>query len=123
MFEDQTAVQHLATDSGFHVTEPLSIREIIKRCSELPHEVKKAKFTQVVKRLIEKNLLARLTNRLSVESNAVESIDRLQSRRDALSPYLGSHLVCVFIRLPGVHYTIEIDPIKMIIVYWEWQST
>jgi hypothetical protein len=39
-----------------------------------------------------------------------------------LSQYLDKTLICIYIRLPGVHYTIEIDPKMNRVIYWEWQS-
>lgn len=48
--------------------------------------------------------------------------DRLQRRRDTLRPHIGKVLSCVFIRLPGVHYTIEVDVATKDVVHWEWQA-
>lgn len=121
MFEDQAAVRQFDIDTDYVAAEPLDLREVIKSCAELPFEVRKAKFTRVEERLIDECLLVRLTNQLSLESNATDLLDRFQSRKESLSPYLGSILTCVFIRLPGIHYTIEIDPITSAIVHWEWQ--
>lgn len=36
---------------------------------------------------------------------------------------LDRQLVCVFFRLPGCHYTFEIDPESNTVVHWEWQPT
>lgn len=123
MFENQAVVRQFNIDTGYAAAERFDPREVIKSCAELPFEVRKAKFMQVEERLIDECLLVRLTNQLSLESNATDWVDRFQSRQDALSPYLGSILTCVFIRLPGVHYTIEIDPITRAVVHWEWQQT
>ncbi len=122
MFEDQAAVRQFNIDTDYAAVEPFDPREVIKSCAELPFEVRKAKFTQVEERLIDECLLVRLTNQLSLESNATDLVDRLQFRQESLSPYLGSILTRVFIRLPGVHYTIEIDPITRAIVHWEWKN-
>ena len=121
MFEYQAAIQQFDTDTDYLTAEPFDPREVIKSFAELPFEVRNAKLTQVEERIIDECLLLRLTNRPSLESSATNMVDRFQSRFESLSGYLGSTLTCVFIRLPGVHYTIEIDPIKRAVVHWEWQ--
>ena len=121
MFEDRAAVRQFDIDTDYAAAEPIDLREVIKSCAELPFEVRTAKFTRVEERLIDECLLVRLTNQLSLQSNETELVDRFQSRLESLSPYLGSILTCVFIRLPGIHYTFEIDPITWTIVHWEWQ--
>ena len=40
----------------------------------------------------------------------------------ALHLYIGKMLACVYVRLPGVHYTIEVDVESCEVVYWEWQA-
>ena len=122
MFEGQAAVRQFNFDTDYVAEEQFDPKEVIKSCAELPFEVRKAKFTQVEERLIDECLLVRLTNQLSLESNPTDMVDRFRSRQESLSPYLGSKLTCVFIRLPGIHYTIEIDPDTKAIIYWEWQN-
>ena len=46
---------------------------------------------------------------------------RLERRRKNLQKFVGHRLICVLMRLPGVHYTIEIDPSHFSVVHWEWQ--
>jgi len=52
-----------------------------------------------------------------------ESALRVKRRAKSLTPCLRLRLPCVFIRLPGPHYTVEIDPDNDKIVRWEWQHT
>ncbi len=121
MYEAQAAVQQFNVDKDCVALEPFDPREVIRSCSELPFEVRTAKFTQLEEHLIDECLLVRLTSQSSLDDDAIDLVERFQSRQDSLVPYLGSTLTCVFIRLPGVHYTIEIDPITMMVVHWEWQ--
>jgi hypothetical protein len=101
--------------------EPLTLREIVQNCSELPCQVKIAEFTYVEERLIDETLLHRLSSYQATDDGPSEWVIRLRRRREALSSYLGTNLVCVLIRLPGVQYTIEVDPVLQNVVHWEWQ--
>ena len=101
--------------------ETLDLRGIIRECIELPPDVSSAEFTRVDERLLDQQLLSFLASESVAESDEADRVVRQQRRNGALSPYLGSILICVFIRLPGVHYTIEIDPESERVVHWEWQ--
>jgi hypothetical protein len=101
----------------------LDIRGIIRECIELPPDVSSAKFTCVDERLLDQQLLSFLASESVAESDEADRVVRQQCRNGALSPYLGRILICVFIRLPGVHYTIEIDPDSERVVHWEWQRS
>ena len=101
--------------------EPLTLREIVQNCSELPCQVKIAEFTYVEERLIDEILLYRLSSYQATDDGSPDWVTRLRRRREALSSYLGKDLVCVLIRLPGVQYTIEVDPVSQNVVHWEWQ--
>lgn len=103
--------------------ETLDIRGIIRECIELPPEVSSAEFTRVDERLLDQQLLSFLASESVPESDEADRVVRQQCRKGALSPYLGRILICVFIRLPGVHYTIEIDPDSERVVHWEWQTS
>lgn len=103
--------------------ETLDIRGIIRECIELPPDVSSAEFTRVDERLVDQQLLSILCSESTEESDEVERVVRQQCRERALKPYLGKNLICVFIRLPGVHYTIEIDPESEYVVHWEWQTS
>ena len=39
-----------------------------------------------------------------------------------MNNFLDQRLTCVCIRLPGIVYTIEIDPRAEKVIHWEWQS-
>ncbi len=109
------------TDS--YAGESLNIRGIIRQCIELPPDVISAEFTRVDERLLDQQLLSFLASESVAESDEAERDVRQQCRKGALSPYLGRILSCVFIRVPGVHYTIEIDSESERVVHWEWQTS
>ena len=104
-------------------SETLDIRGIIRECIELPPDVSSAEFTRVDERLLDRQLLSFLASESAAEIDEADRVVRQQCREGALSPYLGKILICVFIRLPGVHYTIEIDPESELVVHWEWQTS
>ncbi len=116
-----TASPEDVTDS--FAGESLDIRGIIRECIELPPDVSSADFTRVDERLLDQQLLSILASESVAESDEAKREVRQQCRKGALSPYLGKILICVFIRLPGVHYTIEIDSESERVVHWEWQTS
>ena len=96
--------------------------ESVLRDSNLPQIVRTSPVSQMFERLIDANEISRLTELGPNEKDNAERIERLRIRREALTKHLGSSLTCVLVRLPGVLYTIEIDPINWSIVHWEWQQ-
>ena len=108
---------------NFFVSEPLDLREILRACAGLPSDVTDAEFTSVTERVLHQSLLADLLDPFTASSDDPGWDDRRRRRKTALTPYVGSVLLCVFIRLPGVHYTLEIDPELERVVHWEWQET
>ena len=122
MFKEQRSATPSQDYSQWHASEPLDIRAIIQECSELPPDVTRAELTCVDERIIDRRLLSFLVGQSAPERYDPEWVVRLSCRKDALSPYLGRVLICVFIRLPGIHYTIEVDPELQRVVHWEWQD-
>ena len=109
--------------SDFLVIEPLDIRTIIQECGEIPAGVTSAELTRIDERILDQRLLAFLISESASQSNDADWVVRQRRRKEALSPYLDRVLICVFIRLPGIHYTIEVDPELERVVHWEWQMT
>ena len=98
------------------------LRTLIKNCKAIPSEISEAKFSRVVERKIDESLLHYLTENGHPDSGEEELAPETRRRLEALSPYLDRTLICILIRLSGVHYTIEIDPTNDRIVHWEWQA-
>lgn len=122
MFKEQRSATPSEDNSQWHASETLDIRAIIQECRELPPDVTRAKLTRVDERIIDRRLLSFLVGQSAPERRDPGWLDRQSCRKDALSPYLGRVLICVFIRLPGIHYTIEVDPELQRVVHWEWQD-
>ena len=106
------------------ITDALSeskIRQIIAGCREIPVGIQRAKLTCVNERVLDQTLFRSLASQSRPGSPEGDWTARLNHRKQNLHKHIGSHLTCVFIRLPGVHYTIEIDPNAASVVHWEWQ--
>ena len=122
MFKEQRSATPSKDNSQWHASETLDIRAIIQECRELPPDVTRAESTRVDERVIDLRLLSFLVGQSAPERRDPGWLDRQSCRKDALSPYLGRVLICVFIRLPGIHYTIEVDPELQRVGHWEWQD-
>jgi hypothetical protein len=102
--------------------ELLDIRAILEACTELPAAVAGADFTCVDERVIDVEILETLAGESAYVTGSSDWLDRRKRRKNALSQYIDQVLVCVFIRLPGIHYTIEIDPKLARVAHCEWQE-
>ena len=123
MLKEQHSATRADDNSEWQLSEILDLRTIIQDCPGLPDDVTSAKFTSVNHRILDQSLLSFLIKQSVPRGNDQEWSDRRQDRQEALSPYLGRVLIGVFIRLPGIHYTIEVDPELERVVHWEWQTT
>ena len=97
------------------------LRDIVAKHSALPDAVRLARIGYVETRVLERHLLEEISSQAPQPGMADNWPERLRRRREALEPYVDKRLVCVLIRVPGTHYTIEIDPVEASVVYWEWQ--
>ena len=97
------------------------LRSIIRTCTDIPPQVREARFTRVDERVIDASLLRILAEHDVPGGNDKAQAARRGRRAATLSPYLGKVLVCVLIMLPGVSYTIEINMEEERVVHWEWQ--
>jgi len=122
MFKEQRSATPSEDNSQWHASETLDIRAIVQECRELPPDVTRAELTRVDERIIDRRLFSFLVDQSAPEHHDSGWLVRQRCRKDALSPYLGRVLICVFIRLPGIHYTIEVDPELQRVVHWEWQD-
>lgn len=118
---DATNSQLIYDDVDQWIASDPSLRDIVATCEELPEALSGEEFTHVRERQLSRQLVDRLC-RADHTDGTSESIERLRRRRKALSKHVGRILTCIYFRLPGVHYTIEIDTDSQTVVYWEWQS-
>ncbi len=96
------------------------LRSIMAASTKLPPSVVAAGFTNVYDRVLDDETIATITDPTSCQQDDVD--DRCRRRKKALAPYGGKRLVCVLISLPGVVYTVEIDPYLQKVIYWECQA-
>ena len=120
--EHMVAVAPITESPDVPVTEG-SVRAIIRAIPGLPESVREAPFTLVNERQLDDALFNRLIHQPGGNKDLWVWSARLEKRRHALRPHIGQLLVCVFIRLPGIHFTIEINPISGSVVHWEWENT
>lgn len=98
------------------------IKAIVRGCDQLPEFVRHARFTQVSERRLDGTAFNAIVTQSPHSTNDECWSERLQRRRTGLLPFVDRLLTCVFIRLPGIHYTIEVDAAAGKIAYWEWQA-
>ncbi len=98
------------------------LRALMRKCPEIPEAVTQARIAFVDERLVDESLLCGITQHIGPGAPDEAQAARLERRRAAISPFVGRHLVCVLITLPGVRYTIEIDPSDERVVHWEYQT-
>ena len=100
----------------------LNLEEIIQGFVELPEMVRQVPFTSVNYRIMSRQFIRELCHQHCCSGSRADWSKRIARRQRAIAPFLDKFLVCVFIRLPGIHYTIEVDPVSKSVVHWEWQS-
>ncbi len=98
------------------------LREIIRRHRDTPAQVADARFSHVVRRELDYTLFEAITTQSKPGGADEEWEARLERRKAGLRDYIGDELICVFVCLPRIHYTMEIDPLHRRLVYWEWQA-
>lgn len=107
---------------AIHREVPCDLQSIVRSFSRLPSDIRTAAFAHVEGRLLNRELLDRLTSQFVPASEQDDWNDRIKNRKAALTPHLGKWLFCVVIRLPGVHYTIEVEYSSKQVVHWEWHA-
>jgi hypothetical protein len=120
LVRDQLPADELVHRSGDEATNGPT--EAVRAFEELPDFVRHAKFRQVNERVLNAKLFETIVSQRPMRDNETDWAGRLKRRQEALQPYIGKMLACVYVRLPGVHYTIEVDVESCAVVYWEWQA-
>lgn len=122
MFKELRGDNYADGNLAFDDNRTLDLRSIVEKSTDLPAEVLSADFSHIYDRVLDQTVYSSLTTPSSSETETLEWTVRYHQRREALTPYLDQRLICVCIRLPGVVYTIEIDPGAEEVIHWEWQS-
>ena len=99
--------------------ETPNIENVIRGYTKLPRLVRRTTISKYYERVIDDDELDRLTSVALVDCSKVEEVDRLMLRKRVLSSYLGRELVCAVINVPGLCYSIEVDPNASAVVHWE----
>ena len=119
---ERSSVRPAPTSPPLGPIEDTDLRDIIRQRRDIPAEVADATFSHVVRRELDYTLFTTITTQ-SITGGADEEWEaRLEKRRIALREHVGDELICVFVCLPRIHYTMEIDPLHRRLVYWEWQA-
>ncbi len=108
--------------AGHSSDDPIDIGTILQQ-SPLPDAVRSAPITYSSERLIDEALIDSVTACPEDMIDNEQYLQQLSVRRAALSRFKGRRLLCAVVRLPGVLYTLEIDPIDHVVVHWEWQAS
>ena len=120
LIRDQLPADELVHRAGDEATNGPT--EAVRTFEELPDLVRHAKFRQVNERVLNAKLFETIVSQRPMRCDENDWAGRLKRRQEALQPYIGKMLACVYVRLPGVHYTIEVDVESCEVVYWEWQA-
>ena len=111
-----------ATGCASHDEEGFDCAAVIAAFEELPEEVRGARIARVEGRLLDRTLFSHLISQPAPSTKEVGWSSRILRREESLLPHVGKVLFCALIRLPGVQYTVEVDPLAKTVVHWEWQS-
>ena len=122
MFKEQAEDKYTNINLGCDENRTFDLRSVVEKSIDLPAEVLSADFSYFHDRILDQTVYSSLTTPSSSETETLEWSERYHQRRQALTPYLDKRLICVCIRLPGIVYTIEIDPGAEEVIHWEWQS-
>jgi hypothetical protein len=119
------AADALALDSGLQL-RPLDedeIRLILRKHPKISRHISEAVFTRVHQRELTAARFNDLKGQACPAGDCSSWEARIAARESRLAPYVGKSLVCVFVRFPNVHFTVEIDPIRMEVVHFEGQAS
>ena len=122
MFRELRRDNYSDGNLAFDENRTFDLRSIVKESIDLPAEVLSADFSHIHDRMLDQKIISGLINPSTSEIETGDWSKRCHDRKEALMPYLDKRLICVCIQLPGVVYTIEIDPGAEVVIHWEWQS-
>jgi len=122
LFKELNQDKYFNGHLAFGADGTLDLRSIVEESVDLPTGVLDANFSHVHERILDLKTISNLIEPSTLENETSDWSNRCHRRKEALMPYLDQRLICVCIRLPGVIYTIEIDPGAEEVIHWEWQS-
>ena len=122
LFKERHQDNYSIGNLAFEQDRTLNLRSIVEESIDLPTGVLDAEFSYVHERILDQKTISDLIKPSTSGTDSDDWSKRCHRRKQALMPYLDQRLICVCIRLPGIVYTIEIDPEAEEVVHWEWQS-
>jgi len=99
----------------------LRLHALVENCQDIPKLARETEIAYVDDRLFDTAQFLKITDSRDQDNSDDSLSTSIQRRIKSLTPFVGRRLVCMVIKLPGVRYTIEIDPSEERIVHWEWQ--
>lgn len=108
--------------AAYDEDESFDCATVIASFADLPQEVRQARIARIEGRMLDRALFAQLISQPAPSHAKVGWSSRILRREESLLPHVGKILFCALIRLPGVQYTVEVDPLAKTVVHWEWQS-
>jgi hypothetical protein len=121
MLQDLSRLEEVELDQGSTDLEFDDLRSVLRATTRLPSLVIEANFSNIYDRVLDEATIAALTDPSALPKEI--SDERCEKRKKALMPYLGKRLIGVLINLPGVLYTVEIDPSLKKVIHWECIAT
>ena len=118
MLRESSRQDSSLSDIGDFEPDVEALRSILAGSRKLPPAVVESRFARICDRVLDEKITAALTD--PDQCPQEDANKRCERRKKALTPYLGKRLVCVLINLPGVMYTIEIEPTSERVIHWEW---
>ena len=121
MLQDLSRLDEVELDQGSTDLEFDDLRSVLRATTKLPSLVIEANFSNIYDRVLDETTIAALTDPSALPGGI--SDERCNKRKKALMPYSGKRLIGVLVNLPGVLYTIEIDPSLQKVIHWECVAT
>ena len=121
MLQDLSTLDGADSDPSESELASDNLRSALRAATKLPSLVAEAKFSSTFDRVIDEAIVAALTDPAAFPRGI--SDERCKQRKKALVPYIGKRLIGVMINLPGVQYTIEVDPWLQKVIHWECVPT
>ena len=117
VFQEQSRPDMTDTDIEDVGPDAEQLRSILAASGVLQPAVVTAKFARIHDRFLEEEAISTLSDPAYCPHD--DAIERCEIRGKVLAPYVGKRLICISINLPGVAYTIEIDPFSARVVHWD----
>lgn len=111
------------SDTGIRLLDEDELRLILRAHPKISSHISEAPFAHVSQRKITLEQYHDLTTQVCQGGDSDSWRARIDARRSRLASYVGRSLVCIFIRFPTAHFTVEIDPKSSAVVHFEGQAT